>query len=103
MKVIKDGKIGKLEDWKSKITCCKQVSSIDDLDGCGALLEITTKDLVLMKWYGTHFCHHYSAVRCSQCGNYNAVKDLPQPLWEALNTDENRAKAIFNGHDESIY
>jgi len=99
MKVIKSGKVEKPENWKAKVTCKKK----DELDstGCGAVLTVTAKDLVMMYWHGTHSCHYYTAVKCPQCGKYNRAK-IPDSVWKEFNTATNRKKAIFDGFDESI-
>ena len=100
MKVIKDGKIGNPDNWQTKIVCEKK----DRLDSevCGAELEVTEKDLVMMYWHGTHFKHCYTAAKCPQCGKYNRVEEVPQPIWERFNTTRRRELAIFDGFTEEI-
>ena len=101
MKVLKDGEHGPPEDWSEELTCKKRDKY--DKKGCGAVLQVTFEDLVMMYWHGTHFPHYYSAVKCPQCGKYNATKNLPNPLWVKFNTKARRRKAVFDGFSDSIY
>lgn len=100
MDIVKDGKIGSPDNWQAEISCEKK----DKLDksGCGAVLSVTVKDLLMMYWHGTHFRHDYPAVRCPQCGKYNRA-EVPDLVWERFNTAKNRKKGIFDGFSESIY
>ncbi len=99
MEVIKDGKFGKPENWKAQIDCSKK----DDHDsgGCGAELEITAEDLILMYWKSPLHNKYYSAVKCPQCGKINSVGDIPGPIFEKLNTEDNRKNATFDGFSDS--
>lgn len=94
MKVLKDGKFGK--DWKTVVKC-EGVKSMNST-GCGAELEVESKDLVPMLWYGTHFAHKYAGVKCPQCGVYSAVKDVPDSVWSKAKSK----KAVFDGTDQSL-
>ncbi len=101
VEVVKDGKVGNLDDWKVEVVCRKKDRF--DKKGCGAVLVVNGQDLVMMYWHGTHFRHNYTAIKCSQCGKYNRVRDVPKPVWEKFNTTENRENAIFDGFNDSIY
>ena len=101
MKVVKDGKIGDLKNWKMKLVCEKK-DKYDEKEGCGAELEITKADILIMYWHGTHFPHYYSAVKCPQCGKYIETGGIPKPLWEELATPKNKADAIFDGFSQEI-
>jgi hypothetical protein len=102
MKVIKNGSAAPdgLENWNTEVTCAKRDKF--DSKGCGAVLEVTEEDLILMYWHGTHSAHHYSGMKCPQCGKYNAVENLPDPIWNRLNTKKRRAKSVFDGFSESL-
>ncbi len=100
MRVIKNGKNGDLKDWKVKVIC-KKSDQYDPDEGCGAELEVTESDLFLMYWEGSFFIHHYAAVKCPQCGHCFGVKDVPDPIWQRLNTAKNRRKAIFDGFSDA--
>ncbi len=101
MKVIKSGTVvpGGIDNWKTEVTCKKRAKA--DPDGCGAVLEVTEKDLVMMHWFGTHFQHWYAGVRCPQCGKYNSA-DVPDLIWERFDNKKRRAKSVFDGTDHSI-
>ncbi|HEY4474914.1 MAG TPA: hypothetical protein VJC06_03265 [Candidatus Paceibacterota bacterium] len=101
MEVVKDGKVGNPEEWKTEVICRKKDKF--DEDGCGAVLSVTAKDLVMMYWHGTHFRHNYTAIRCPQCGKHNRIRDVPKLVWEKFNNVENRNKSISDGFSESIY
>lgn len=102
MKVIKNGSVvpGGIDNWKVEVTCHQRIKR--EKEGCGAVLEVAKKDLVMMHWFGTHFQHWYTAVRCPQCGKYNAV-DVPDPIWQRFNTKKRRARSVFDGVDDSIW
>ncbi len=102
MEVIKDGSIGPIENWSTEVTCEKQ-DKFDKKEHCGAILKVGMKDLILMYWEGTHFTHHYTGMKCPQCGKYNAVKHVPDSIWKKLNTAKARSKAVFDGFSESIW
>ena len=101
MKVLQHGKNGELKDWKAIIVCRKQ-DKYDPESGCHAKFEIVESDLVIMYWHGTHLPHYYAGVRCPECNHYCKVKTLTDPVWQRLNTTENRRKAIFDGFSEAI-
>lgn len=101
MKIVTDGQLGDPAKWTTTVKCGKK--DPPDTKGCGAEMEITATDLILMYWEGTHFTHHYAAVRCPQCGKYNRVKDVPEPIYDKLDTARNRRKAVFDGFSESIW
>lgn len=101
MKVVKSGMVPKpliLSAWKASITCEKK--DTPDSKGCGAILEVEAKDLIMMYWKGSHFDHHYAAVKCPCCDKYNRVKEFPDALWQKFSTAERRAKAIFDGFSD---
>jgi len=100
MEIVKDGNIGNPDDWKAEVKCDKNDKY--DKDGCGAVLSIAAADLVMMYWYGSHFLHFYTAVRCPQCGKYNEVK-VPNLVWEKFNTAKNQNKAIFDGFSDEAH
>ncbi len=100
MKVLKEGSVEAPKKWKAKVMCGKKDRY--DKKGCGAVLGVTAKDLVMMYWEGTHFCHHYAAIKCPRCGKHNRV-ELPALVWEKFNTDEHRRKAIFDGFSDSVW
>ena len=97
MKVIKKGKVEERKNWK-KVTCQKD-DKYDKEEGCGAILSVTVKDLVMMFFRGTHYRHYYTAIKCPQCGKHNRVM-LPDSIWRKLNTEENRSKALFDGFSD---
>ena len=98
MRIIKKGNVQKPKNWKAEVTCGKK----DELDGdgCGAVLSVAAKDLVMMYWHGTHSRHYYTAIKCPECEKYNRV-DPPDPVLKQFNTATRRRKAIFDGFDES--
>src|SRR3989338_6617129 len=101
MKVVKTGTVTKppaMSDWTASVTCEKKDKP--DTNGCGAILEVKATDLIMMYWKGSHFDHHYAAVKCLCCNKYNKAKELPYALWEKFNTAERRAKAIFDGFSD---
>ncbi len=71
--------------------------------GCGAQMEFVERDLKLVWWHGTHFKHYYAAVKCPACGVFTATKEIPQIVWERINTEKNKREATFDGHNDSIY
>lgn len=104
MKVITQGGVPSAENWSAQIICKKEepmkgAHGTRPGGGCEAVLEVTKDDLVLMSSHGTHFLHHYSAVRCPNCGKYTAV-DIPDPMWEELRKTK---KAIPDGFDDNVY
>lgn len=88
-------------DWKMEVRCEKIDEHDSKSKGCNALPEVEEKDLVLRYWEGTHFTHHYAAVKCPCCGKYIRV-DVPDSAWERINTSRNRRKSTSNGLDASI-
>lgn len=100
MKILKDGKMGNPEHWKTKVICHKKDKY--DKDGCEAEMEVTATDLVLMYWHGTHWPHYYVAVKCPQCGKYTppGKGNVPEPIFEKINTLENQNMAIFDGFSD---
>ncbi len=101
MKVIQGGTVPAPEDWVVKVTCIEKRVDKGAPKGCGAELEVNKDDVVLMKWFGTHSAHYYAAVQCPRCLKYNFIT-APNTIWKELNTPEGRAKAIFDGFDDSI-
>lgn len=98
MEVVKDGKVGNPENWKTVVSCSKKDAY--DSVGCGAELEVRPNDLILMYFKGSHSNHYYTAVKCPQCGKYDRVRDVPKPIWEKIHTNANKAKAIFDGFSD---
>ncbi len=98
--VVKEGDAAL--DGKTGVVCkIKNEGSRKD-EGCGAVLKITFADLVLYKWYGTHFTHYSVAIKCPQCKKYVEVAgQVPDGIYNRLNTAKNRKKAVLSGIDES--
>ena len=96
--VKKEGKVP--FHWKAEVTC-KGPKGTEDQKGCGAVLEIGEKDLVLRHWFGTHFRHDYAAIKCPCCGVYTGL-EVPDSVWERLDTAKNRKKSTFDGFDDRI-
>jgi len=101
MKILKSGSFKDPEKWRATVTCMKKDKF--DTSGCRAKMEIDMRDLFLMYWEGTHFQHHYTAVRCPQCGKYNRVRNVPDYVLEKVWTCEAKRAAVFDGFSESIY
>ncbi|QQR77726.1 MAG: hypothetical protein IPJ67_01080 [Candidatus Moraniibacteriota bacterium] len=95
--VITEGSVPSPEEWSTQIKCIG--SGSDESKGCGAILKVTKDDVVLMKWYGTHFKHHYPATQCPRCLKYTYIKELPDTIWKPL---LKKGKAIFDGVDDRI-
>jgi hypothetical protein len=103
MEVVKVGDVPSAADWSAEVICKKEepvkgANGTKPGGGCEAVLKVAEGDLVLMSWYGTHCLHHYSAVRCPNCGKYTHV-DIPEPMWERLRMTKT---AIPDGFDDSI-
>ncbi|QQG45962.1 MAG: hypothetical protein HYY55_03200 [Candidatus Niyogibacteria bacterium] len=100
VKVKKEGSVPLVPlDWKAEVKC-KRDDKYDKSEPCGAVLEVTTKDLVLRHYRGAFLTHHYPAVRCSCCGKYNRVA-VPDNVWKRINTAKNRKKSSFDGFSDS--
>ena len=103
MKILKKGKVEKrvsVREWKMIITCQKDDEHDND-DGCGAKLCVCFKDLFLRYFYGTHFWHYYTSVRCPQCGKCVRVWDVPEPVLEKVFTPRNKEQADFDGWSDN--
>lgn len=97
-RVLEDG--NSTPHWKTQVTCHKPDERTKEELGCGAVLEVGFDDLVLWRWYGTHFEHFGVAVRCPQCREYIQITDqVPNGIYNRLNTSKNRKNAIFSGVD----
>ena len=100
MKTKRSGKFGPVEGWSKEVTCGKQ----DKLDenGCGAVFEVVLEDLVWAYWHGTHFRHHYPAIRCPECGKLNQARDVSDALLAKLAEIKPKADAEFDGFSDAI-
>lgn len=99
--MIKDGKIGYPANWKAEIACEKKDKF--DKDGCGAVLRVTAKDLIMMYWKGTRVRRYYTSISCPQCGKHNRTGGVPHPVWKKFATNENIKNAIFDEFSEAAY
>ena len=99
MKVLKEGSVAEI--WTAEVTCAKS-DKLDKEESCGAVLEVFEEDLVVRYWKGTHFTHHYAAIKCPRCGKYTAVKNVPISVRERVLVAKKK-NATFDGFSESIY
>lgn len=100
MKVLKKGNVPSLssyEKWSTAVTCKKEDKY--DKKGCGAVLKIKIRDLVLMYYKGAWINHFYMAVQCPVCGKYTSVP-VPVAHYERFATAERRSNAIFDGFSD---
>jgi len=86
MKVLKDGRLGKLKKWATQVTCPANES--ESARGCGAELKISVKDLRLACDPGPCGRRYYPAVVCPECGTLVEVTGVPRLIWAGLCTDE---------------
>ena len=94
MEVLEIGTVPPAENWTSSVICGKNF--IEDNQGCGAKLKISSEDISVYHYFGTNYQHKYPAVRCKLCGKIIAVKDVPPPLLEKIVATK---KSIFDGYD----
>ncbi len=95
MEILQEGTVPAPELWHEEVTC-KADDKHDTEEKCGAVLKITAADLVLRYYKGSHFNHYYTAIRCPRCLKWSRVFP-PEVVWRPLHSDENRAKAMFDG------
>jgi hypothetical protein len=97
MEVLKEGQVPAPELWCEEVVC--GAKDKHDQEGCGAVLKVAVSDLILRYWKGSHFNHYYTAVQCPRCLKYNRVHP-PKAVWLPLHTEENKAKASFDGFSD---
>lgn len=97
MKILKEGIVPAPEIWSEEVTC--RAKDKHDSEGCGAVLKITTTDLVLRYWKGAYFTHYYTAIQCPRCLKFNRVFP-PETVWRLLHSNENKARATFDGFSD---
>lgn len=82
MKVLKPGSLGPPDNWTARVRCTG--TSRND-KGCGALLEISAKDLYLQEWEGPVAGGGWDPmVECSQCGASNEVGRIPLSVVNSI-------------------
>jgi phage FluMu protein Com len=92
----------KLGLWKATVRCAKRDKQ--DRKGCGTVVQVTQKDLIMLFWRGSHYPHYYLGVQCPTCGKYNVTKDkddVPEWIWKKFNTARGKKKAIFDGFSDA--
>jgi len=89
--------------WVKEVTCTDSDPAVcGHTKGCGAIIEISEKDLAVMYWYGTHFKHEYFAFQCPCCHKYNSVGQVPDRIFNRFTLRKAFKKAIFDGFDDRI-
>ena len=89
VEVLKVGNIAEEKDWSATVTCHE----------CKAVIKGKAEDLKLELWYGSHFEHKSPAFECPCCGYWQYV-ETPDPIFKKY---LGKKKAVFRGHDHSIY
>jgi len=84
------------KNWNGYVSCDRK--NEHDKAGCGAVLEVDEADLNLLYWEDAESQHYYLAVRCPECGKYNAVRGVPRSVHERILDSLNHGKSIFDGY-----